>query len=109
MEFYNAVKSQCSRNHLITADGSKIDLGKLERGELWWCAVSRDMPTKNGGKFEFGDRLEVISADPIISGIYKIHDTTGPRFSRHVDILMPKRINKGKWTDVKIIKHLKTL
>ena len=106
---YNPVPSQCSGSHLRTADGSMIDIEALERGEIRWCAVSRDMLTRNGGDFKFGDRLEVISADETISGIYEIHDTMNPRFSRHVDILMPERINTGKWTDVKIIKHLKTL
>lgn len=101
---YNAVPSQCSGDHLITADGSEIDLEKLERGELRWCAVSRDLLTKNGGPYKFGDTIEIISADPCINGIFEIHDTTGPRFSRHVDILMPKRICTGKWKEIVIKK-----
>lgn len=98
---YNAVPSQCNRNHLQTADGSIIDTQKLERRELKWCAVSRDL-LRSG--YKYGDKIEVISSDPLIAGIYEIHDTTSPRLSRHVDILMPRRINKGRWTGVKIRK-----
>ena len=98
---YNAVPSQCSGDHLITADGSKIDIHKLENGKLKWCAVSRDI-LKNG--YKYGDRVEILSSDPLISGIYEIHDTTSPRFTRRIDILMPETIRTGKWTDVKIRK-----
>ncbi len=96
---YNAVPSQCNGNHLRTADGSIIDTQKLERGELKWCAVSRDL-LKTG--YKYGDKIEVISTDPTIAGIYEIHDTTSPKLTRRVDILMPRKINKGKWTGVKI-------
>jgi 3D (Asp-Asp-Asp) domain-containing protein len=98
---YNAVPSQCSGNHLKTADGSTIDPTKVENGTLKWCAVSRDM-LKNG--FKYGDKIEILSDDPLISGVYEIHDTTSPRLRKHIDLLMPKKINKGKWTGVKIKK-----
>ena len=98
---YNAVPSQCSGNHLKTADGSLIDTHALENGTLKWCAVSRDM-LRNG--YRYGDKIEILSADPLISGVYEIHDTTAPRFTRHIDILMPSRIKTGKWNGVKIRK-----
>ena len=98
---YNAVPHQCSGNHLKTADGSLIDTDALENGTLKWCAVSRDM-LKNG--YKYGDKIEILSSDSLISGIYEIHDTSAPRFKRHIDILMPKRIHTGKWTGVRIKK-----
>lgn len=98
---YNAVPSQCSSNHLKTADGSRIDTRALENGTLKWCAVSRDM-LRNG--YKYGDKIEILHADPLISGVYEIHDITAPRFKRHIDILMPRRINTGKWTEIKIRK-----
>ena len=98
---YNAVPSQCSGNHLKTADGSRIDTDALENGTLKWCAVSRDM-LRNG--YKYGDKIEILSSDPLISGVYEIHDTSAPRLKRHIDILMPRRINTGKWTGVKIRK-----
>ena len=91
---YNAVPFQCSKNHLMTADGSKIDPQKVEDGTLKWCAVSRDM-LRDG--FRYGDKIRIYSTDPLISGIYEIHDTMSPKFTKRIDILMPKKINKGKW------------
>lgn len=99
---YNAVPSQCSGNHLKTADGSLIDTDALEKGTLKWCAVSRDM--LESGKFKYGDKIEILHADKSIAGIYEIRDTTNKRFTKHIDILMPKRINTGKWNGVKIKK-----
>ena len=83
---YNAVKEQCNGDHLMTADGSKIDPKKVEDGTIKWCAVSRDM-LKSG--FKYGD--------PLISGIYEIHDTMSPKFTKRIDILMPRHIKTGKW------------
>ena len=91
---YNAVSNQCSRNHLITADGSIIDPQKVEDGTIKWVAVSRDM-LKNG--YKYGDKIEIISEDPLISGIYEIHDTMAKRFTKRIDILMPRKIKTGKW------------
>lgn len=91
---YNAVPNQCSGNHLKTADGSIIDPVKVESGTIKWVAVSRDM-LKNG--YKYGDKIEIISTDPLISGVYEIHDTMAKKFTKRIDILMPKRIRTGKW------------
>ena len=40
---YNAVRSQCDRSPLITADGTKIDNRKLESGKQRIVAISRDL------------------------------------------------------------------
>ena len=40
---YNAVASQCDNTPLITADGTKIDMKKLKKGKIKYCAVSRDL------------------------------------------------------------------
>ena len=98
---YNPVPSQCSGNHLKTADGSIIDLEKLENGTLKWCAVSRDMLREG---YKYGDKIEILHTDTKIAGIYEIHDTMSSRFSRHIDILMPEHIRTGKWTGVMIRK-----
>ncbi len=100
---YNPVPNQCNRNHLITADGSFINMQKLEEGTIKWVAVSRDMLKD----FKYGDKIEIISSDPLISGIYEIHDTMNKRFKKRIDILMPEKIKTGKWT-VKIRKIKKT-
>lgn len=98
---YNAVANQCNEYYLTTADGSLIDTEALENGTLKWCAVSRDM-LRDG--YKYGDRIEILHADETIAGIYEIHDTTAPKFTRRIDILMPSRIRAGKWIGVKIKK-----
>ena len=40
---YNAVRSQCDRSPLITADGTKIDHRKVKSGEQKIVAISRDL------------------------------------------------------------------
>lgn len=97
---YNPVKSQCSGNPLKTADGSIINVAKLNRGEIKWIAVSQDLLKT----FKFGDKVEVISDDELISGIYEVHDTMPKRWTKKIDILMPSKINKGVWK-VKIRKY----
>lgn len=97
---YNAMPEQCSGDHLVTADGSIIDPQKVEDGIIRWVAVSRDMLIDD---YKYGDKIEIISEDPLISGIYEIHDTMNKRFTKRIDILMPRKIKAGKWT-VKIRK-----
>lgn len=97
---YNPVKSQCLGNPLTTADGSIINVAKLNRGEIKWIAVSQDLLKI----FKFGDKVEVISDDELISGVYEVHDTMPKRWTKKIDILMPSKINKGVWK-VKIRKY----
>ena len=40
---YQPVEAQCDSDPLTTADGSKIDLHKLKKGNVKWCAISRDL------------------------------------------------------------------
>lgn len=60
---YNATVSQCDSSPLKTADGSKIDIVKLNNNELHWIAISQDL-LKNGG-FKYGDRIMVSGNDKI--------------------------------------------
>lgn len=99
---YNPVTTQCNGNPLETADGSIINMAKLERGEIKWVAVSRDLLKT----FKFGDKVEIISSDKRISGVYIVHDTMAKKWTKKVDILMPSKFSKGKWT-VKIRKYEK--
>ena len=82
--YYQPIKEQCGSNPLVTADGSRIDLTKLERGEIKWCAVSPDL-YKQGGR---------IWIDGM--GVYEIHDKTSARHRAWVDILIsPNHKPKG--------------
>lgn len=96
---YNPVENQCDSDPLVTADNSKIDLEKLNSGQLKWIAVSRDLRKH----FKYGSRVRIkCKSDPSINGIYEVRDTMNERFFECIDILMPIGQTKGKWDNVEI-------
>ena len=101
---YNPVSSQCWGDPLITADGSKISKSLLEKGELRWIAVSRDILKVH--KFKFGDKVKLTcEAEPKIDGVWEIHDTMHERWRNKIDLLQPYGKGlKGKWSSVKLEK-----
>ena len=81
MTHYHPIKSECHGNPLITADGSEMDLRKLKKGKIRWCAVSRDLlPLFPKGKPK---RLWIEGY-----GIYEVHDVANKRIKNTVDILL---------------------
>lgn len=78
---YHPVKAQTDDTPLITSDGSRIDLRKLKRREIRWCAISRDLlwlfPK---------DRPKRIHIEGL--GVYEVRDTMNERFDHRVDILL---------------------
>lgn len=98
---YNAIESQCDESPLITADCSYIDKEKLNKGELKWVAISRDLFKR----YKYGDTIIVICpSSPEIEGEWVIHDTMNKRAKNKIDFLMPDNINLGKWENVVIKK-----
>lgn len=99
---YNPVIEQCDEDPLVTADNSKIDLGKLKRRQIRWVAVSRDLKET----FKYGDiiELKVIEGDQRINGRYIVHDTMNPRFTKRIDILTAEGEKLGFWSNVEITK-----
>ena len=95
---YNPTKEQCDDDFLVTADNSKIDLKKLESGELRWIAVSRDLRQK----FPYGSKVIIHSNDPEIKGVWEVHDTMNERWRNRIDLLRPIGETKGKWNKVMI-------
>lgn len=82
--YYNPVESQCDSDPLVTADGSKIDLRKLRKGNLKWLAISQDLLPE----YPLGTKVKITSKKyPEISGIYVIHDVMNPRFRYSIDVL----------------------
>ena len=77
---YQPLASQCDSDPTTTADGSEINMKKLKRKELRWCAVSRDL------LFLFPKGKEKIV---YIEGYgkYKVKDLMNRRYTHHVDIL----------------------
>ncbi len=87
---YKAVASQCDSTPLITADGTKIDLKKLKKGKIKYCAVSRDL-------------LWCIPLGSVVHieghGYYEVRDTMNERFDHYIDILQhtsQKNFKKSK-------------
>lgn len=91
---YNPVEEQCDSDPTITADGSKIDLHRLSKGELKWCAVSRDLLKK----YPYGTIIELDLGNGPEK--YEVHDTMNERFRSYVDILQPVSVTRGKWNKV---------
>lgn len=89
--FYNPVTNQCDNDPLITADGSEINLKKLENGELRWCAVSRDLLQV----YRYGDEIWIDSENPEIRGWWIIKDTMNIRKKNHIDLLLPENHKTG--------------
>lgn len=77
---YQPVREQCNSDPTTTADGSHINLKKLKRKELRWCAVSRDLMYL----FPKGKPKRVFIEG---YGYYEVHDVMNRRYSHHVDIL----------------------
>lgn len=78
---YHPVKEQTDDSPLVTYDGSRIDLRKLKRGELKWCAISRDLLWM----FPKGKPKRILIEG---LGIYEVRDTMNERFDHRVDILL---------------------
>ena len=85
LTYYNPVKEQCDNTPLITADGSKIDIKKLNAGKLRWCAVSRDLLQI----YSYGDEIWIESENPEIRGYWVVKDTMNHKKENSVDLLLP--------------------
>lgn len=93
---YQPVKSQCDKEPLVTADGSKINLHHLKRGSIKWCAISRDLLylfPKNKPKR--------VSIDGF--GVYEVKDIMNKRHKHRIDILIhPKNSKRISIKNVKV-------
>lgn len=97
---YQPVKSQCDKEPLVTSDGSKINLRHLKRGNIKWCAISRDLLylfPKNKPKRVFIEGF----------GVYEVKDVMNKRHKHRIDILIHPKDSKRisiEHVKVKILK-----
>lgn len=98
---YNAVEGQCDSDPLVTAGMYEINPTKASQHK--WVALSRDLLKRWGGKFDYGDTIEIKNAGEK-SGVYTVVDTMNPRFTNKIDILETKGTDLYKYENVKIIK-----
>ena len=101
LTFYNQVRSQCDKNPLITADGSKINLKKLQEGKLRWCAVSRDLLQI----YNYGDQIWIESENPKIRGYWTVKDTMNSKKVSCIDLLLPVGHKTGFGKEYTYIKY----
>ena len=100
LTYYQPVKSQCDKEPLVTADGSKINLHHLKHNKIKWCAISRDLLylfPKNKPKKVFIEGF----------GIYEVKDVMNKRHKHRIDILIHPKNSKRisiKHVKVKILK-----
>lgn len=92
---YNPVKSQCDDTPLVTANGTKIDLEKLKKGEIKYCAVSRDLLSE----IPYGSIIYIEGY-----GEYEVVDTMNKRIKMGVDILQDVSQKGFKKTNIRILK-----
>ena len=86
---YQAVPGQTDRSPFITADNSRIRprYGSHTR----WLALSPDLLKQGGGRFHYGDRVQVSRVSPQLDGVYTVHDTMNRRHRHRIDILTHRR------------------
>ena len=100
---YQPTTAQCDSNPLTTADGSLINPECYQR----WVALSRDLLSRWGGEFSYGDTIEVYSkGHPNLNGYWVVHDCMNAKYKMSIDFLLEPENNYpklGVGTDVKII------
>jgi 3D (Asp-Asp-Asp) domain-containing protein len=90
---YNPCKEQCNDDFLHTADNSLIDLDKLKKGKIKWCAISRNLLFA----IPLGSVIEIEG-----HGIYEVRDTMNARYAHCIDILQDESEPNFKKHKVKV-------
>ena len=98
---YNPTRRQTDSTPNITADGTRIKTWKAT--EYRYIALSRDLLSRWGGPFEYGDYVVIEGTDGW-DGVYQVRDTMNPRWTNRVDILTTN--SKFKFNNVTMYKYL---
>ena len=95
---YRANINECDSTPLITADGSKIDINRIDR--LRWIAISRDLEEI----YKMGDSIVVEGVGKGYDGLWVIKDRMNKRFKNKIDFLISNEKQAGLFKNVKISK-----
>ena len=98
---YNPTQEQTDSTPNITADGTKIKTWRAT--EYRYVALSRDLISRWGGPFEYGDYI-VIEGTGKWDGIYQVRDTMNPKWTNRVDILTTD--SKFKYNNITMYKYV---
>jgi 3D (Asp-Asp-Asp) domain-containing protein len=86
---YQAVAGQTDASPFVTADNSRIR--PRYGSSMRWLALSPDLLKQGGGKFHYGDKVQVGGVSPQLDGVYTVHDTMNRRHRHRIDILTHRR------------------
>jgi hypothetical protein len=101
---YNPTRQQTDSTPNQTADGTIIKPWLATNYR--YVALSRDLLSRWGGPFEYGDFVVIEGTDGgKWDGIYQVKDTMNAKWVKRVDILTTD--SKFKYTDVKMYKYIK--
>ena len=98
---YNPTHEQCDNTPNITADGTKFKTWRAT--EYRYVALSRDLLSRWGGPFEYGDYIVIEGTDKW-DGIYQVKDTMNPKWTNRVDILTTN--SKFKYNNITMYKYV---
>lgn len=82
---YFAIEAQTDSTPHITADGTHFDVNKA--GEYRYCALSRDLLSRWGGAFDYGDTIWVENAGKF-TGTWIVRDSMHERWKKRIDFLV---------------------
>ena len=100
---YNPLVGQTDSTPNQTADGTIINPKRAS--EYRYVALSRDLISRWGGPFEYGDYIVIEGTeDGKWDGIYQVRDTMNPKWVKRVDILTTD--SRFKYTDVKMYRYV---
>ncbi len=98
---YNPTRRQCDSTPNITADGTRINPKKAT--QYRYVALSRDLLSRWGGPFEYGDYIVIEGTDGR-DGVYQVRDTMNPRWTNRVDILTTN--SRFKYDNIVMYKYI---
>ena len=102
---YHAVRGQTDKTPHITADGTRIDTNNA--GKYRFVALSRNLLSRWGGPFEYGDYIIVEGCNGKYDGIWQVKDTMNERFHNRIDFLQSKGAKPIKFDEAVIYKYNK--
>lgn len=98
---YYPVSSQCDSDPLMTAGMYKINPKTASQEK--WIAMSRDLISRWGGEFKYGDYVQITGAGHK-DGIYRVVDTMNKRFTNRIDFLENSGTKHYKFNNVQLAK-----
>lgn len=97
---YYPVASQCDASPNVTAGMYHIP---KKASEKKWIAMSRDMISRWGGEFKYGDFVKIEGAGHK-DGVYMLVDTMNKRFTNRIDFLETAGTKPYKFENVTLTK-----